>query len=337
MSLQVMTQRVVSRSQYGHSASAKSGRRGRRASRGTSMKGGDGTGEDEGCQETNDEEDPESGQDDEAKVFAPFGSAAQKARWRTGHQPSGVVSKIAGNNRKRRCSTSSADEEISRRFQTHGKVLKSNTAENTDDDYNAVDFISESDEEEPSMEKFEERMIIDSEEETTNRVGCPIMSDGLFGTPSYGWRDFEYNDNMFLSDAHFFDAQMDEANPTTLTNDNGSLNPIALLDRDLSPTPPPSRRVHFVDDVSHSPDKANSIASDVDRDIFPDLFMDQDSLNSALQKFFEKDKADDAHPLTDSEGSYWNLEVNEDFELEKHGLDEDNSSNESCGSSGYES
>ena len=321
--------RSASRLQHRRMPSAKPRRRVGRSCPESSTKGEDELDESENSQGTN---------DDEAEVFAPSGLAAENVRCQTGLQPANTISQIAGTtNRKRRYSTSSAEESLSGRYRRSGKAVKSNPADNSDDDYNAIDFISESDEEEPTMERFEERIIINSEEENSTRPNSPIFQNGLSSVSSDGWQGFELDDSVFPSDMPFFDAQIDQSEPSTLTNDIDLFTFTTLYNRGLSPIPLPSRRVHFVDDAQRSSDNTSSGVSDVDRDIFPDLFMQQDNLDPTFRKLIESDKDGDLRSLTDGEGSYWDLEDNEDFELEKHGLDDDSSSNASYGSSGYES
>ena len=217
-----------------------------------------------------------------------------------------------------------------------------------EDDYDGVDLISDSDEEEPEVEELEEKMIIDSEEENEAGAISPLVPMGPPSTPSIssvGWEGFDLDDGVFLSDVPFFDEQISRNDPN-LFNEIAIYNTVSSfdgLDRQgleqepaTSPTTP--RRVRFEEEVRQYSDSTSTDGSDEDEDGFPDLFMQQDSLDPNFRLMIENDNdEDDGHSLTDGESSYWDLKDQEELELEKHGLKADANSS-SCGSSsGYES
>ncbi|MCJ1377081.1 hypothetical protein MMC17_000171 [Xylographa soralifera] len=275
--------------------------------------------------------------DDEAEAFAPSGMTANAHGLQTGRTYAEPTTRSPGKINKRRWSTTCDEEEQIGKSAKIAKLAPDHTASTTnseDEDYNGVDLISDSDEEEPTLEKMEERMIIDSEEDNVGDFVSRNIPTSPPSTTSEDWQGLGFGNDSFLSDIPFFDEQIGRtdsdafANALDLYHD---ASPSRIL---LSPDLPPTRRVRFADDLSHSSDSRTSSAT-VDNNIFPDLFMNQDSLDPMFRQLIENDNEDENHSLTDGEGSYWDLDDNEDFELEKHGL-EDNSSSNGGSSSGYE-
>ena len=218
------------------------------------------------------------------------------------------------------------------------------TAGSDEDDYDAVDLISNSEEEEPEVEELEEKMIIDSEEENEAVVQSPLLSMGPPSVSSGGWEGFDLDDGLFLSDVPFFDEQISRDDPN-LFNEVAIYNAATSLDGFGSQaleaectTSTPPRRVRFEEEVQRYSDSTSTDGSDEEVDGFPDLFMQQDSLDPGFRLMIENDNdEDDGHSLTDGENSYWDLKDQEELELERHGLNGNNNSS-SCGSSsGYES
>lgn len=219
------------------------------------------------------------------------------------------------------------------------------TEEGSDeDDYDAVDLISNSEEEEPAVEELEEKMIIDSEEENGAVVQSPVLSAGPPSISSGGWEGFDLDDGVFLSDVPFFDEQISRNDPN-LFNEVAIYNAATSFEGFGSPsledeavTCPTTRRVRFEEEVQRYSDSTSTDGSDEEEDGFPDLFMQQDSLDPGFRLLIENDNdEDDGHSLTDGESSYWDLKDQEEREFERQGLNGDNN-NSSCGSSsGYES
>ena len=276
--------------------------------------------------------------DDEAEAFAPSGMTTNTQGLQTGRTYAEPKNRPSGNGNKRRWSTSGDEEEQIGKSVKIAKLTldyTASTANSEDEDYNGVDLISDSDEEEPTLEKIEERMIIDSEEENVGGFVSRNFPTSPPSTTSEDWQGLEFGDDSFLSDIPFFDEQIGRTDSDALTNALNLYHDSTPSRTLLSPDLPPTRRVRFADDISHSSDSRTSWAT-ADNGIFPDLFMNQDSLDPTFRQLIENDNEDENHSLTDGEGSYWELGDNEDFELEKHGL-EDNSSSNGGSSSGYES
>ncbi|MCJ1282584.1 hypothetical protein MMC26_001909 [Xylographa opegraphella] len=272
--------------------------------------------------------------DDKAEAFAPSGMTANHHSLQTGRTYAEPKTRSSGDTSKRRWSSScDEDEQIGKSAKIAKLDYTASTANSEDEDYNGVDLISDSDEEEPILEKMEERMIIDSEEENVGFVARSFPTSPP-STTSEDWQGFGFGDDSFLSDIPFFDEQIGRTESDALTNAFDLYHDSTPSRTLMSPDLPPTRRVRFADDISHSSDSRTSTAT-VDNSIFPDLFMNQDSLDPTFRQLIENDNEDENHSLTDGEGSYWDLEDNEDFELEKHGL-ENNSSSNGGSSSGYE-
>lgn len=225
------------------------------------------------------------------------------------------------------------------------KRISRGIAENSDeDDYDAVDLISNSEEEEPEVEELEEKMIIDSEEENEAIMHSPELSMGPPSISSGGWEGFDLDDGVFLSDVPFFDEQISRDDPN-LFNEVAIYNAATSLDgfdsQSIEPeatTTATPRRVRFEEEVRRYSDSTSTDGSDDEENGFPDLFMQQDSLDPGFRLMIENDNdEDDGHSLTDGENSYWDLKDQEELELGRHGLNGENNSS-SCGSSsGYES
>ena len=293
---------------------------------------GEGSESDSNAGTEEDEDDPEE-DDDEPKEIAPSDSAVDDEKNQTGRSNLVSTLRVVGVSKKRTWSTSSDEEEMTGK---HTKVAKfidfdPELSNQSDDEvYNAVDLISDSDEEEPDLEQMEEKMIIDSEEEHVGGLVPRVHPTSPPSTSTEDWQGFDLVDDTFFSDVPFFDEEIRRTDLIDLYHD---ATPIHSRD---SPSPQTIRRVRFADDVSHSSTSRTASLASVDNDIFPDLFMHQDSLDPSFRRLIENDFDEEAQSLTDGEGSYWDLEDNEDFELEKHGLKDDSTSNGGS-SSGYES
>ena len=287
------------------------------------------------------EEDDDNDDEEEPEECAPSDKARKKRSYQTGHIRRGRGKTVQATVRKRAWSGSSDDDvELARPTKAVKSVSRSANLvdESDDEDYNAVDLISDSDEGEPTVEKIEERMIIDSEEENDAAFVPRNNKSRASSVSSDGWQGFELEGSLFLSDMPFFDEQMGRLRADDLASENDLYNGNSIIELDHSPSPPPTRRVRFADnDIIPTYDTSTSTNSDADEDVFPDLFLQQDSLDPTFRKLIENDDDEDAHSNTDGEGSCWNLDGSKDLRLEKHGRHNGNSSS-SCGSSsGYES
>ena len=198
------------------------------------------------------------------------------------------------------------------------------TDNSSDDDYGGVDLISDSEEDEPDVEVAEEQAIIESAEDDDDDD-----DDDSVSTPRPSIEDDQSNWDGFSVDAHvlgddvrFFDDQM-----ARMHAPDHDTEATVWASRNLASDSPEPRRVRF--NLSDS----SSTASDNDDYLYPDLFMDQDSLAPSFRRRIEKD--DEEQNASSEDGSYWDFEGTEKHTV--HDEDEGSDSDDSTGSSGYES
>lgn len=201
-----------------------------------------------------------------------------------------------------------------------------------DDDYNDVDLISETDDDDKNMRQLEERsMRIDDivpatpEEDNALARRLSLISDGSdLVDDTFDWHaDLDLSNmpsmSMILEDLDFMESGTEM--------DNSLFTPLdAKIESDSTST---GRRVRFEDELDGS--DAGSDDTEHVAEIFPDLFMQADELGPNLQLMVDDDVyLDDGSDA----GSCWDFE-GEDMQVD---LDDDDASSESVGSSsGYES
>ena len=286
------------------------------------------------------EEEGEKDDGDEPEGFAP----SEHTITSKGNQTGLARSALAGLKRHLRSSENDSkledDDKAERR---PNKIMKQSHHINDDafdksdeEDYNAVDLISDSaDEDEPNLEQAEEKLIIDSEEESERNSGSPKIPTSPRSDSSDEWHGLEVDGGLYLDDMPFFDEQIGRSEPSLLATDIDVFDSTFLEGDAASSGPVTTRRVRFVDDLRTASASSSNSTTSADDNAFPDLFMQQDRLDPQFRSLIENDDdADNGRSLSDGE---WDLTHNEDFELERHGLEEDYSGT-SCGSSsGYES
>ena len=269
---------------------------------------------------------------DEPDEIAPSDINRKKRGHQTGLSVSLSNTKIDGGvvTRKRAWSNrvhEEGEEETKQSTKTSKQRVEDGVLTSDDEDnYDGVDMISESGDER-DLEKEEEQLIILSEEEN------PYLGEeeGLRNEFLDSWEGFEDAGLPNVEENPFFSEHFGRMNP----NNSNALyhRPDANRDSPPAATPSVTRRVRFVDEVGGSV-SSSSNESEVDQEIFPDLFLQQDKLDPSFRKMLEQDGAS-----SDSEGSYWDLGYHDDeqLELEKvHRLDQDEPKTDSS-FSGYES
>ena len=252
--------------------------------------------EDGGCDAgaVEEEEEEEADDEDEMEVFAPSGHVENEEDYQAGlsHGDLAAMAKAAKGMMDGIATTDNSD----------------------DDDYNGVDLINDSEEEEPQVEQFEEQNIIESEEENCASPGS------LAGVDE--WNGIEFDGSLFPADVPFFDDQMIHDSADFMATD---IEFTLRARQDSSPSPPPTRRVRFVEDVRRGSTDSSSTTDDDGPTMFQDLFMSQDALDPSFRRMIEDDN--DGYSLEDVIGATPSV----------FGEDEDGSSNGSGSSSGYES
>lgn len=206
-------------------------------------------------------EDADDEEDQPAKSAPSYGSNKRKAR-KAGHK---TGSRLA--ERKKMKFADDQDDGY--------EGQQSSSEDDSDDGYAAVDDITDADDEEQIVEKLEEQMIVESENEhsldSILEVSDAPDADEWGGLGSI-------DDNMLFSTASFFDEEqlysaLDTIGETDMTSE-------------AVETPAP-RRVHFDEsDSSSDSDQTPTVSTD---DEIPSDFLHQDSLDPRLRRMIEND------------------------------------------------
>ncbi|KAL9100377.1 MAG: hypothetical protein Q9163_004247 [Psora crenata] len=150
-----------------------------------------------------------------------------------------------------------------------------------DEDYNAVDLISESDGEDPSIEQLEEENIL-------NRISGDMGTKGDLGDLNI------FNDgSLFPGDMPYFDEQMRRMEYSNLSADLELYKSTDIFDSFPSaPSPPPptpttaSRRVHFDATAFRTP---NSLTYEQESLFSSALFNDDNDSSTGSMSGYESD------------------------------------------------
>ncbi|KAI5237479.1 hypothetical protein E4T43_08078 [Aureobasidium subglaciale] len=202
----------------------------------------------------------------------------------------------------------------------------------SDDDYDAVDMISNSDDEEKSMRKAEEKLMADDDDddEESNAALARRLSLSSQNSNQAELAYLEFNDDYLLGDDPFSQPYLDADQIMAVPDFFREGSPLTRTESEQ--TVPPQRRVRFEERA----DMSDETDSDADSDFFPDLFIQQDHLDPRFRRLIEKD---DDHELyqddSSNAGSEWDFEADEMRVLLMDEEEEDSDS--SAGSSGYES
>ncbi|KAI5202794.1 hypothetical protein E4T39_04461 [Aureobasidium subglaciale] len=202
----------------------------------------------------------------------------------------------------------------------------------SDDDYDAVDMISNSDDEEKSMRKAEEKLMADDDDddEESNAALARRLSLSSQNSNQAELAYLEFHDDYLLGDDPFAQPYLDADQIMAVPDFFREGSPLTRTESEQ--TVPPQRRVRFEERA----DMSDETDSDADSDFFPDLFIQQDHLDPRFRRLIEKD---DDHELyqddSSNAGSEWDFEADEMRVLLMDEEEEDSDS--SAGSSGYES
>lgn len=206
-----------------------------------------------------DEEDADDEEDDQPAVSAPsYGRRRNQGR-KTGRKST----------TKRRRVSLSEDEGYEGQKSSDG----SDADDSSDDVYAAVDYITDDDDEDRDVEKVEELMILESEDE--HRLGSILSTSDVADATAWAGPGV-FGEQMILADASLFD---EEQIYTTLE----ALGEAALTSEAAIETPVP-RRVHFEQDSDSSSDSDSNSDDDI-----PSDFLQQDSLDPQLRRMIDND------------------------------------------------
>lgn len=213
------------------------------------------------------------------------------------------------------------------------------TEDSSDDDYSGVDLVSDSEDEDEDVRAAEEAAIIESEydDDDVNSTATPRPNDDeeeqTADDDQSSWGGFDVDSEHNGASIAGTPSASGFFNDAVATDESRQQLKWDTEDQDSSPK---QRRVHFASDSS-------SEDSDVNDDIFPDIFLEQDRLDPRFRREIENDHNRDNLDNVSDDGSFWdfNADNNGNGNIE-HGnntegtnnLDE-SSSDES--SSGYDS
>ena len=203
------------------------------------------------------EPDEESDEDDNGDAFAPSGRAIEEHGDQTG--------RINGDDSDRRLAVDGKQLNDYTPPEGHVEVAETSIAlrDSDDDYYNGVDLISNSEEDEPNIEKLEEANILESEE--ANDLNIPPA----YLEASDEWEGFEIEDGLFLEDVPFFDEQYGRSDSHILDAEIELFRSTSILDGFPSPhQPSPSpRRVRFKEPISELSNDSDMDSDDGDINI----------------------------------------------------------------------
>lgn len=143
-----------------------------------------------------------------------------------------------------------------------------------DDIYAAVDDITDDDNEDQDVEKLEELMIVESEDE--NRVGGMMSASGV-GNANQWASTGVFDDHMLLTGASFFDEEQ-------LYGAMDTFGEPGELASEAAPETPVPRHVHFENEADSSSDSDSHTEDEI-----PSDFLHQDSLDPQLRRMIEND------------------------------------------------
>lgn len=212
-----------------------------------------------------------------------------------------------------------------------------------DEDYNAVDLLSDNEEEDGHLRRREEQLLTaeDRFNPTDEQALARRLSLSSQGSNDSDLAYLEFNDNFLFSSETPWSQSFQHLHPDNLvdygtvfddTNAPGQDTPLA---RKTSPDSA-QRRVRFEDEAPSDTDDSDS---EIDQDLFPDLFVQQDQLDAGFRADIEADVHDLYMDDESETGSCWDFDADEarilmmDDDDDDGSLDSDDSS---VGSSGYE-
>lgn len=209
-----------------------------------------------------DEED--DGDDDNGDALAPSGCAMNKHGNQAGRFKL-VFKNGPLSSKKRRASSAgleSPDQNIKHaRSSARNTTSYSEPSDSDDEAYNGVDLVSDANEDESDVEKFEEKGIIDSED--FNHV-IPAFAVEDVGETTDGWEGFDLDNGFILPDIPYFAEQYGRNEPGILDSEIGIFQSASVFD-DFEPiTSPAARRVRFKEPVPPPSDSSDIVSNDED-------------------------------------------------------------------------
>ena len=274
-----------------------------------------------GNEDDDDEDGEDSSEDDDEDstpaAFAPSYGGKKRLGHKTGR--TGGVSLLQDRKLKGEQDAAAADDDVNEDAISVSSVSSVSPGDIDDsddsDDYQGVDEVSDGEDEELMLEKIEEEIILESENErsTLSRLAGSVSG----GDEWTGLDDLEHR--PFYSAGSFFDDEH------LLLQSGGHSDAVDAGMTSEAAETPVQRRVHFETDDSSDSDKS----SDED-ELFPD-FLHQDQLDPDLRRMIETDSTPGRSQTS------LDLFVNSDFcDLPDNIYHVEESDNSMGSSSGYE-
>ncbi|KAK4697260.1 hypothetical protein P7C71_g788, partial [Lecanoromycetidae sp. Uapishka_2] len=217
--------------------------------------------DDDADAEVSDDNDDE---DDDGNAIAPSGCAMNKHGNQAG-RPNLVFKNGPPMSKKRRASLVGLENPDQNTKHARSSPPVSASLDDSDDEaYNAVDLVSDANEDESEVEKLEEKDIINSED--GSHVVAEFAIDDV-GEASEGLDD---ENNFILPDMPYFDEQYSRIEHGTLDGESRLLQSTYELDDFKTPTSPGTptpRRVRFKDPLPQPSHSSDIISNDDDLNV----------------------------------------------------------------------
>lgn len=198
-----------------------------------------------------------------------------------------------------------------------------------DEDYNGVDLISESGDEEPAVEQIEEKAIVDSEEDNT---GCALPlspNSPSFSLSSADFRMTEFEINPWPADDPFFAEQINLISHGDFDNTD-NYGHYDVLDYAAELEDAPRRRVHFAEPLMLPSENEETASLD-----------SRHATTASVQRDVRKSRANDGQNVERNKRSFEENpgSLGDETPFEGFGTEENNDDSRSSvgSSSGYES
>lgn len=215
-----------------------------------------------------------------------------------------------------------------------------------DDDYNDVDYLSDNEVDASSITRREEQLLTAEErfKPADEQALARRLSLSSQGSNESDTAYLDFNDNFLYSSETPWSQSFQHLHPDNLVNygtvftdlhDIQAPEDTPLASKASEDSFAAQRKVRFEDEVDAS--DSDSEDSEIDQNLFPDLFIQQDQLDAGFRAEIDADVYDLYMEDESDDGSCWDFDADEARILAMDVCDESSDSdNSSVGSSGYE-
>ena len=226
----------------------------------------------------------EDDDDAESDAFAPPGRSFEGHKDQAGLTKNGGDDFEAGRKRKRNATAAQEGDRVVKRGRCPKPDNNLKGEHDSDEDYNAVDLISNSDEEDAAVEELEEKNIIESEELFNTNALANHFPGGLSETGT--WKDFGLDEGLFLGDIPYFDEQYGRTEPSFLSSEMDFFKSASVFEgffpSSQTPQESSSPRVRFKEPLHAQSDPSDIVSNDEDISSLFNPSQPQPSLNSEV-------------------------------------------------------